>query len=223
MCDISKIKAVLFDMDGTVLDTEPIHTNAFAEAFKRLGVQDEVNFLERCIGLNVVEMRKMFAREIGTGGEFDRLDGLAWEIADEIKKERGIKVKDGFTELMDYLREIGAKSYIVTSTPRTPALRDLETAGVLSCFDGFVCFGDYEKGKPDPEPYLTALRLSGGEAESCIAVEDSPSGLVSAAGAGLRCVLIRDRAVIPPEIAGLAFADLKSLDCIINIIQSEGT
>ena len=205
-------------MDGTVLDTEPIHTLAFAEAFKRRGVKDEVDFLQRCIGLNVAEMRKLYTAEIGTGEDFDALDELAWRISDELKNERGIKAKPGFFELIEFLTSINAKSYIVTSTPRKPAMKDLERAGVTKYFTDFICFEDYEKGKPDPLPYLTALKLSGFGADECLAIEDSWAGLTSATSAGLRCVLIRDMAKIPEETAKLAWADVETLANVINLI-----
>jgi len=213
-----KVKAVFFDMDGTVLDTEPIHTLAFAEAFKRRGVKDEVDFLQRCIGLNIAEMRKLYTAEIGAGEDFDALDELAWEIAGRLKIEQGIKAKPGFFELIEFLASINAKSYIVTSTLRKIALHDLELAGALGYFTDFVCYEDYEKGKPDPLPYLTALKLSGFNADECFAIEDSWAGLTSATGAGLRCVLIRDMAKIPEETAKLAWADVETLADVIDLI-----
>ncbi|MDR2531507.1 MAG: HAD family phosphatase [Oscillospiraceae bacterium] len=214
---MQKIKAVFFDMDGTVLDTEPIHAVAFGQALEKLGIKDGVGFLSRCIGLNVPEMRKLFMREVGTEAEFDKINALAWEIADKLKKQHGIKVKQGFFELAESLSENGVKAYIVTSTPRKPALRDLETAGIAGYFVDFICFGDYEKGKPAPEPYLKALKLSGENADECIAIEDSEAGLTSAVSAGLRCVLVRDMAVIPEETARLAYADLKTLADLIDL------
>jgi len=206
-------------MDGTVLDTEPLHALAFGEALKRLDIKDEVNFLGRCIGLNSVAMKKLFVGEVGDEREFDRLSDLAWGLAREYKNERGVEAKSGFIALSDYLLKKNIKSYIVTSTPREPAMSDLKRAGVDGRFEGFICWEDYSRGKPDPEPYLTALRRSGENASDCIAVEDSATGLISATAAGLRCVLIRDTALIPPETAKLAHVELKSLNDIIELIN----
>ncbi|MCL2694004.1 MAG: HAD family phosphatase [Oscillospiraceae bacterium] len=219
MCRIiQKIKAVFFDMDGTVLDTELVHTRALAEAFNACGLKDEVGFLERCIGLNHVRTREIFIREIGTEKEYEQMLALSWKITDELKEKHGIKVKAGFFELADALEKRDVRSYIVTSTFRGRALRDLGEAGILGLFAGFICAGDYEKGKPDPEPYLTALRISGVSADECIAIEDSAAGLTSAAAAGLRCVLIRDMARIPPETAQKAYAELENLNDVIDLI-----
>jgi HAD superfamily hydrolase (TIGR01509 family) len=212
------LKAVFFDMDGTILDTEPIHTLAIAKAFDALGVCDSAGFQTRCIGLNNTEMKKLYMREAGSEEEYERLFKLAWEITHELKDSGGIRLKDGFTELSDMLEKRGIKSYIVTSTPRKYAVPDLERTGILEKFEALICFGDYEQGKPHPEPYLSALKMSGFSANECIAVEDSSAGLTSAYRAGLRCILIRDMAHIPDDTAKLAWADLKSLADVIDLL-----
>jgi HAD superfamily hydrolase (TIGR01509 family) len=94
----------------------------------------------------------------------------------------------------------------------------LERTGILEKFEALICFGDYEQGKPHPEPYLSALKMSGFSANECIAIEDSSAGLTSAYRAGLRCILIRDMAHIPDDVAKLAWADLKSLADVIDLI-----
>jgi HAD superfamily hydrolase (TIGR01509 family) len=214
-----KVKAVLFDMDGTVLDTEPIHTRAIADALERLGIKDEINFLNRCIGINATDMKKLYMNEAGSEEEYDRIIGMAEELAERHKNERGIRVKDGFFMLEKHLSELGIKLYIVTSSARKSALADLERAGILRYFAGLVCFEDYEKGKPEPEPYLKALKLAGIGAEECLAVEDSTAGLTSAVKAGLKCVLIRDMARVSSVAERLAYADLETLADVIDLVE----
>ena len=215
---LKNIKAVFFDMDGTVLDTEPIHVRAIADALDNFGIKDEINFLNRCIGLNATDMKKLYMKEAGSEEEYDKIIGLAERLANKHKTERGIRVKDGFFMLSEHLKKIGAKSYIVTSTPRKTVLTDLERAGILGYFTELICFEDYTKGKPDPEPYLTALRLSGESADGCVAIEDSTAGLTSAVKAGLRCVLIRDMARISAVAEELACADLETLADVIDLM-----
>jgi HAD superfamily hydrolase (TIGR01509 family) len=220
MCNLKpKIKTVFFDMDGTVLDTEPIHTLAIEKALTELGIKDGINFPARCIGISNAKMKALFINELGSGEDYDKTISLAIKHAEEHKAVHGIKLKTSFTELIEFLAESDIKSYIVTSTFRKGALQDLKQADIYKYFDGFVCGGDYKHSKPHPEPYLTALKLSGENAENCIAIEDSAAGLTSATSAGLRCVLVRDMAEVPPVAAELACADLKSLSDVINLIM----
>ena len=214
-----KVKAVFLDMDGTVLNTEPFYISALENAMKQLGIKNDVNYPVRCIGISSVEMRKLFISEVGTEQEYEKVIKLGRTLAEEYKIKQGIKTHGGFYELINKLAENNVKSYIVTSTPRNVALNNLKQAGIINYFAGFICKGDYENSKPHPEPYLTALKLSGELAENCIAIEDSPAGLTSATSAGLKCVLIRDIAEIPPETAELTYADLKSLKDVINLIM----
>ncbi|MCL1822852.1 MAG: HAD family phosphatase [Oscillospiraceae bacterium] len=212
------VKAVFFDLDGTVLDTESLYIHALEQALEQLGIKNEVNYPARCIGISGTEMKKLFLCEIGSEQEYEQTLKIAWQLAEKTIKEQGVKVKNGFFELIEELNKIGAKAYIVSSTKREFALDKLKITGIYDYFEAFVCGGDYQNSKPDPEPYLTALKLSGESANNCIAVEDSAAGLMSATSAGLKCVLIRDLAEIPPETAELAFIELKSLKDVIDLI-----
>lgn len=213
-----QIKAVLFDMDGTVLDTEPIHKTAWEKAMESFGLERHRDLLYKCIGLSDAAMKKLFFEQIGVEN-FDEIYSEARKEAKAIKS-KGIPVKKGFTELNGYLKESGIKSAIVTSSAHSDAERDLTRAGIRGCFDLILGYGDYTESKPNPEPYLKAARFLGFTPDECLAAEDSENGVLSASRAGIKCVYIRDIIDIPEEVKTLAFKEAESLLEIIGYINS---
>lgn len=215
--NIKKVKAVLFDMDGTVLDTEPIHKTAWETAMEQFGLKAHWDLLYRCIGLSDAAMKKLFFEQIGLNN-FDEVYTEAGNAARKIKS-KGIAVKKGFPLLNEYLKANNIKSAIVTSSTHEGAEKDLARAGILESFDLILGFGDYEESKPSPEPYLKAAELLGFTVDECLAAEDSENGLLSASHAGIKCVYIRDIMDIPKEIEARAYRKADNLLDVINIIE----
>ena len=214
------LKAVLFDMDGTVLDTEPVNKRAWEETLISKGYFFDDGFFEKCIGLNYPSMEVLYKNLFGSECLFTELSSEAHKIVDALDEKNGVAVKKGFFELSGYLKKRSIKSYIVTSSRRKTAEIRLGLAGILDCFDGIVGGDDVERGKPEPEPYQKAAELAGAAADECIAVEDSVNGIKSAFEAGIRCVFIKDLIDLPDEISHMAHR-LNSLDELVNFIQTD--
>ncbi|MDR0222685.1 MAG: HAD family phosphatase [Oscillospiraceae bacterium] len=215
------IKAVLFDMDGTVLDTEPMYKKAWKAAFEREGYEFNEELFNKCVGLSVALCKKLINETYGDSGLFDKTFPVAASWVYNYKKANGIPIKAGFVELSDYLRDNGVKSVIATSTSHNAAVEDLTYSGIIDRFDGIVGGDDTENGKPFPDPYIKAAELAGVGRDECIAVEDSKNGITSAHSAGIRCVYAKDFLEVPSETEEKAFRKVKSLKEIINIIKEE--
>jgi len=214
------IKAVLFDMDGTVLDTEPLYIEAWKKAFEKEPVHKfDPMIFNQCVGLSVVLCEQLVDEFYGEKGMFRRTVKVASEWMKYYIETEGAPVKTGFYKLSDFLRENGIKAIIATSSVHADAVKNLTCAGIIDRFDGIVGGDNTERGKPFPDPYVKAAELAGVDRDECIAVEDSKNGVLSAAEAGIRCVYIKDLLDIPKEAEAKAYRRAQSLDEVIGIIK----
>ena len=216
------IKAVLFDMDGTVLDTESVHKIAWECALTEAGVPIKSDTFYHLIGLNVQSTGEYLKAHFAiTDEQFERINEAADRHSLNYISKNGVSVKQGFYALSDYLAEMKIKSVIVTSSHHKEAEANLAKAGILRCFDGIIGGDEVTRGKPSPEPYQKAAELAGVDRADCIAAEDSANGVKSAYSAGITCVYIKDMIDIPQEVQALAKYHADSLSKIIEIIEKE--
>ncbi len=185
------MKAVLFDMDGVVLDSMPWHVRAWQEAFERFGlaIPDRDIYLHE--GAIELETAKEIFRKRGLepSDEFFR---EAFRLQREIfcrKYRRFVRPFKEIPEILDELRRQGKRLALVTSS-HAEVLREVLPRSLERLFD-FVVTGDaVKRRKPHPDPYLKGLEGLGVEAEEAVAVENAPAGIRSAKAAGLKCVAI---------------------------------
>jgi HAD superfamily hydrolase (TIGR01509 family) len=179
--------AVIFDLDGTLIDSEGITQAAGIDAFATLGIAVEPEFLHSLIGI-----------DDQTGGgiiraRFPDLDTDAfareWKRFVGLRYERGLPLKPGTQEV---LSGIGLPKALATSSTRRQADTKLALTGLGTHFAHVVTFDDVSDPKPHPEPYLLAARLLGFDAARCVAFEDSETGARSAHAAGMTVVQIPD-------------------------------
>ena len=215
------IKAVLFDMDGTILDTEKIHKECWELAMRDIGIQYLPTTFYDLIGLNDNSTRDYFFKVYGmTDEQYAKMSMAAYSRSREYGTVRGIPVKKGFFELSDYLAEQGIKRAVVTSSIVSEAVHNFERAKIDIPFDVIIGGDSVNEGKPSAEPYLKAAKALGLSAEECIVAEDSANGVRSAHNAGIRCVYIKDMVDIPHEVKALAEFEAESLEDVIGIIGS---
>lgn len=187
-------KAVVFDMDGVILDTEKV----YRLSWKKNGVD---------IGIPETEMEKLCERIAGgtkkhnagvmkerMGEDFDYLEfrRKVMEMFEAYLEEHGIDVKPGVPETLHALKEMGIRLGLATSTYRTLAIDRLTKVGLYEYFDEKVFGDEIENGKPNPDIYLKACEKLGVRPEEAIGVEDSINGVLSASAAGLHTVMVVD-------------------------------
>lgn len=185
------MKAIVFDMDGVLFDTERVYFDAWELAGNELGV-DTTEIRWQCAGHIVSDMKGIFEPYFDYKVPFEAFNERKKACFERLLKENGLPLKPGLHEIMDFLKENGYRIALATSTSRDSAVSHLTEAGVLSYFDALTTGDMFVHGKPDPEIYLTACRLLGSDPAETYAVEDSYPGLESAHGAGMKTVMIPD-------------------------------
>jgi HAD superfamily hydrolase (TIGR01509 family) len=214
--------AVLWDLDGTLLDSEKLWDIPLYELTEKLGGSLSLPTRQAMVGTNVKRTLDLLYGEVGIHDPTPEqlADGAAW-----IDKRMGevfageLPWRPGARDALATVRAAGFPMALVTSTERNLTELALDTVG-RSLFDTTVC-GDEVDGlnKPHPEPYLRAARVLGVDPAACVAVEDSPTGTASATAAGCTVLVVPcDVAVEPGErrvfrdsLAGLTVSDLTAL------------
>ncbi|OPY26378.1 MAG: fructose-1-P/6-phosphogluconate phosphatase [Methanocella sp. PtaU1.Bin125] len=188
---ITRYRAVLFDMDGVVTDTMPVHLRAWQEAFRPYGVDVEKMDVYLREGMQSKAMAREIAREKGREFSEGELKKIVEEKGRIFDREAAghARAYDGVAATLTMLRNNGLKTALVTGSRSASAHKVLQAAGLAGLFDVVVTGDDTEKGKPDPDPYLKAIEKCGVDRLNCIVVENAPLGIRSAKAAGVDYVI----------------------------------
>jgi len=202
--------AVVFDMDGTLLDTELVFRTIVFDVADELGyeMRDEVHLA--MVGSSHETSNRLLVEAYGATFPYAIFD----EKCRAIMKDRladAVPVKKGAREFLADLRARGIPRAVATSSRSPHAFGHLGRAGLLDLFDTVVTRDDVVHPKPDPEPYLLAARRLGVAPERCLGLEDSHSGVRAAHAAGLQTIMVPDLVAPTPEIAALCTAVMDSL------------
>jgi HAD superfamily hydrolase (TIGR01509 family) len=184
--------ALLFDLDGTLIDTESIALETGLAAFAAAGHRVDAAFMHRLVGRDEPTAASIIRAAI-PGADLDTIN-LTWRRAFAEGVERGLTLKPGAAELLALARQPRA---IVTSTGRAGAHRKLHIAGIAGSFTHVVTLDDVTAPKPAPDPYLLAASLFGLAPGRCLVFEDSEAGAEAAHRAGCTVVQVPD--VVPSE------------------------
>jgi beta-phosphoglucomutase family hydrolase len=183
------IKAVIFDMDGTIVDNRSYHLKAWLEFTRRQGVPlTEEDYIEQYQGRSNQElMPDMLGRSISKEefpGLVDEKEGIYRDLY------KDVQAVGGFLPLFDEIKKRGLKTGLATTGYEKNRKHVLGQLGIMNEFDVIVGVEDVEKGKPDPEIYLKTAKKLGVDPESCLVFEDSIPGVRSAKSAGMKVMAI---------------------------------
>ena len=194
-----QIRAVVFDMDGLIFDTEALYLEAIGSAAGDAGHRMPLPLLLSTIGLSIRDTRSLLVERYGDGFDFDAI----WAAASKrfhALAETQLRLKAGVVELLDALDEAALPRAIATSSRKEDVDHHLALHGLHGRFHAIVAHGDYERGKPHPEPFLTAAARLRVEPTSCLALEDSYNGVRAALGAGMMTIMVPDLLPPTPEV-----------------------
>ncbi|MFM6974603.1 MAG: HAD family hydrolase [Agromyces sp.] len=212
---MTSLQAVLWDMDGTLVNTEPYWISAETAMIERFGGAWSDEHALQLVGKGLWDCAAIIQ---ATGVELSA-DEIVFELSDEVRRqlrEHGIPWQPGARELLAELREAGIATALVTMSLREMALEIVEQAG-FHAFDAVVAGDDVTEPKPHPEPYLAGLAALGVDASGAVGIEDSLTGLRSARAAGLAAIGVphmislddSEAHTVWPTLAGRGVEDIR--------------
>lgn len=215
------IKAVIFDLDGLLIDSEIISYKIFQEILDRYGH-----------GFSMDEYAQNYSGKTGIAN----MQTLIWtyqlplsmegglELAEIIEKgflDQGVALKKGAKELLSYLRACHYKTVVASSSTKDRALKILEQHGIVGDFDGFVFGDEVEKSKPDPEIFLKACIKVSEKPEHCLILEDSEAGIQAGFSAHIPVICIPDIKLPEQGYLDKTEAVLDSLEDVIDYVKGQ--
>lgn len=207
---LKSFAAIVFDMDGTLLDTEAVFREVVFNVSADLGFEMTDPLHKAMVGTSHEATNRLLVEAYGVTFPYTIFDAKCRELMHE-KMNEVVPVKPGVHELLAELKRRRIPAAVATSSRSRHALTHLGEAGLLSEFRAIVTRDDVTHPKPHPEPYLLASHLLGLDPATCLAVEDSHAGVRAAHAAGLQTIMVPDLVEPNAEIRQLCAAILPSL------------
>ena len=212
------IKYAIFDMDGTLLDTERIFKQSWIITSDRWKIEGAEQIYPGIVGRSKDTIRTLFNDRYGTEYDFDKFFEERMNCFTDLVRDF-VPVRDGCIELLDFLKEQGIPCALATSTPMYITGKNLEMAGIDKYMSAVVTSEMVKKGKPAPDIFIEAARRLGAQPELCMVAEDSYNGLRAAHKAGMKPVMVIDIQMPNEETDSLTVATCKSLFEVIDVVK----
>jgi HAD superfamily hydrolase (TIGR01509 family) len=217
---VTRPEAVVLDMDGLLIDTEPLYKSAWQLAARELGVDLDDDFYATLIGRSNAEGEVLIARRFGDALPLD-VFRARWPVLWAARiRDAGMPTKPGVVELIDFLEAHRLPVAVATSSDRAFTAFSLTAAQLADRLSLRVTGDEIARGKPAPDIYLEAARRLGVDARACVAFEDSENGVLAASCAGMRVIMVPDLHQPSAAIAAIAAAVVPTLHDALPLLET---
>ncbi len=213
------MKAIIFDMDGVLFDTETVCLEAWMEVARKNQLPEMEKVFPKCIGLNVTDTEIVMKDAYGPNIDFPELKRQMSEEFWRYVEQNGQPEKPGIHQILEWLQTSPYKVGLASSTRKASILKHLEDAGIAEYFEVVVSGDMVEHSKPNPDIYLLACREIGVEPSEAYAVEDSYNGIRSAYTAGMKPLMVPD--MLPPtdEMREKSVGIFENLNAVLEFLK----
>lgn len=213
------MRAVIFDMDGVLFDTERLCLESWRAVARINGLTGVEEVFPKCVGLNEADCRRVVAQDLGEDFDYARFSRQASAWMREYIEKHGLPVMEGAERLLDWLDAQGIPVGLASSTRYESVVRHLERSGLRHYFSQLATGDMVEHSKPRPDIYLLACDRMGVEPGEAYAIEDSPNGIRAASAAGLVPLMVPDMIAPDEEMRRLSREIFASLEEVLTYFQ----
>lgn len=214
------IKAVIFDMDGLMIDSERVTFECYQKVLEKMNLTMSKEFYKTLLGKTLKTAYQLMFDEYGYDFPVDHVIVDVHAMMNNIFENEGVPIKPGLIELLTYLKENNYKTMVATSSGRERVNHILDLAHLTSYFDDSICGDEVSKGKPNPEVFLTACRKLGVEPQEALVLEDSEAGIQAAYSGNIPVICIPDMKYPEEQYVQMTTHILDSLDLVIDQLKS---
>ncbi len=218
--DSNQTRAVIFDMDGVIFDSEKLYIDCCVEAADKLGMDNIVETCYRCIGVTTSVTHQILLDTYRDEALVNAFREAATSLFREKYRAGLLAVKPGVRELLTWLKSRVLRIAIASSTRTEIVEMELADAGILPFFDRVVGGDQVSRSKPNPDIFLKAAEALEEAPENCLVIEDSFNGVRAGRAAGMTVIMVPDLLQPDEEIRSLADRVLPSLLSVLDLLRN---
>ena len=214
------IKAIIFDMDGLMIDSERVTFECYQERLKDMNLTMDEEFYKTLLGKPIKGIYQRFYDVYGNDFPIENVIQDVHQLMAERFETEGVPVKKGLVELLHYLKDNNYKTIVATSSNRDRVDKILAQAKITEFFDDSICGDEVTKGKPNPEVFLKSCQKLGVNVDEAIVLEDSEAGIQASYDANIKVICIPDMKYPEKQYEEKTFKILKDLNGVIEYLKN---
>lgn len=214
------IKAIIFDMDGLMIDSERVTFECYQERLKDMNLTMDEKFYKTLLGKPIKGIYQRFYDVYGNDFPIENVIQDVHQLMAERFETEGVPVKKGLVELLHYLKDNNYKTIVATSSNRDRVDKILAQAKITEFLDDSICGDEVTKGKPNPEVFLKSCQKLGVNVDEAIVLEDSEAGIQASYDANIKVICIPDMKYPEKQYEEKTFKILKDLTEVTAYLKS---